>query len=254
MSTFSSVISCKASQLGFHFCLRSFSTNTALMPSKKSDIGCGLVVKRCDKRYSIWSTGPMLIVAACCMARSVTLQLVGEQDWNIFCKVSTAKSPVSVFRREIISSTEGALKHLLITSTLSSANTQSALEACRPAAISLMISWQSFMASWPMSFDLNLLSKAFRSFGTQEDGTKCVPTPARRQSQAARFVPVIARKRPTLLPAFRWLSKWVAPTSGKSPIAISGIAKRVFSVTMRKGPWVERPTPPPMVMPSRRLT
>ena len=31
-------------------------------------------------------------------------------------------------------------------------------------------------------------------------------------------------------------------------------AKRVFSVTMRKGPWVERPTPPPMVMPSRRLT
>lgn len=66
----------------------------------------------------------MLIVAACCMARSVTLQLVGEQDlvgheagrgvwgvalchqpsnWNIFCKVSNAKSPVSVFRREIIS-------------------------------------------------------------------------------------------------------------------------------------------------------
>lgn len=27
-----------------------------------------------------WSTGPMLIVAACRMARSVTLQLVGEQD------------------------------------------------------------------------------------------------------------------------------------------------------------------------------
>ena len=30
--------------------------------------------------------------------------------------------------------------------------------------------------------------------------------------------------------------------------------KRVFSVTIRKGPWVDRPTPPPMVMPSHKLT
>ena len=31
-------------------------------------------------------------------------------------------------------------------------------------------------------------------------------------------------------------------------------AKRVFSVTMRNGPCVDSPTPPPMVMPSKRLT
>ena len=31
-------------------------------------------------------------------------------------------------------------------------------------------------------------------------------------------------------------------------------AKRVFSVTMRKGPCVDKPTPPPIVMPSKRLT
>lgn len=110
-------------------CFRSLSTNTALIPSKKSDIGCGLVVKRWDRRYSIlswarnvkklgtWyisvityyhqllcnpviktkkrrflcipnsmkkssfcSTGPMLIVAAFCIALNVTLQEVGEHD------------------------------------------------------------------------------------------------------------------------------------------------------------------------------
>jgi hypothetical protein len=39
--------------------------------------------------------------------------------------------------------------------------------------------------------------------------------------------------------------KWLAPTSGAYPIFVSGIAKTVFSVAMRKGAFTHSPTPPP---------
>lgn len=39
--------------------------------------------------------------------------------------------------------------------------------------------------------------------------------------------------------------KYVAPTSGKKPINVSGIAKMVFSVAIRKGVLILNPTPPP---------
>ena len=41
------------------------------------------------------------------------------------------------------------------------------------------------------------------------------------------------------------------PTSGKKPMAVSGIAKVVLGVAMRYWPGMDRPTPPPMTMPSR---
>lgn len=41
-----------------------------------------------------------------------------------------------------------------------------------------------------------------------------------------------------------------APTSGKKPIVVSGMAKTVFSVAILKGACIESPTPPPIVMPS----
>jgi hypothetical protein len=41
-----------------------------------------------------------------------------------------------------------------------------------------------------------------------------------------------------------------ADTSVKKPIFASGIANMLFSVAMRKGEWMESPTPPPMTMPS----
>ena len=58
-------------------CFRSLSTNTALIPSKKSDIGCGLVVKRWDRRYSILSW-------AC------------EKTWNLMYFCNHILSPVIV--------------------------------------------------------------------------------------------------------------------------------------------------------------
>jgi len=43
--------------------------------------------------------------------------------------------------------------------------------------------------------------------------------------------------------------KKLAPTSVKKPIAVSGIAICVVSVTMRCEPWTESPMPPPITMP-----
>eukprot|EP01139_Manchomonas_bermudensis_P010684 Amastigsp_a340895_27.p3 type:complete len:122 gc:universal Amastigsp_a340895_27:656-291(-) len=45
-------------------------------------------------------------------------------------------------------------------------------------------------------------------------------------------------------------STYDAPTSGNSPIAVSGIANTVRSVATRKWPWTESPNPPPIVIPS----
>ena len=44
------------------------------------------------------------------------------------------------------------------------------------------------------------------------------------------------------------------PTSGKRPMAVSGMAKSARSVATRKRPCAVSPTPPPMTMPSQRAT
>lgn len=44
------------------------------------------------------------------------------------------------------------------------------------------------------------------------------------------------------------------PTSGTNPIPVSGIAILDRSVTIRTEPWAERPTPPPITMPSMTAT
>src|SRR6478735_4090358 len=44
------------------------------------------------------------------------------------------------------------------------------------------------------------------------------------------------------------------PTSGKKPIALSGIATRDRSVTTRSDPHADSPRPPPMTIPSIRAT
>lgn len=49
-------------------------------------------------------------------------------------------------------------------------------------------------------------------------------------------------------------SRWVPPTSGTKPIAVSGIATRERSVTTRTSPWADTPTPPPITMPSMSAT
>lgn len=60
--------------------------------------------------------------------------------------------------------------------------------------------------------------------------------PTRVSDVKARYVPsspsIFGRKK-------------LAPTSGKYPILVSGIANIVFSVAILKGAPMERPTPPP---------
>ncbi len=41
----------------------------------------------------------------------------------------------------------------------------------------------------------------------------------------------------------------LAPTSVKKPIAVSGMAMTVVSVTTRCEPWTESPMPPPITIP-----
>ncbi|MDZ7714206.1 MAG: hypothetical protein U5L06_14400 [Rhodovibrio sp.] len=49
-------------------------------------------------------------------------------------------------------------------------------------------------------------------------------------------------------------STQVAPTSGKKPIAVSGIAAIVRSPATRWLPCIDKPRPPPMVIPSIQAT
>mmetsp|Transcript_14128 Transcript_14128/g.47684 ORF Transcript_14128/g.47684 Transcript_14128/m.47684 type:complete len:235 (-) Transcript_14128:50-754(-) len=85
------------------------------------------------------------------------------------------------------------------------------------------------------------------------EGTKCVAIPACTRSAALRRAPVMARNCATpgwgICP-----SHTVLPTSGKRPMAVSGMAKSVFSVATRYLPWTDMPTPPPMTIPSHRET
>ena len=57
----------------------------------------------------------------------------------------------------------------------------------------------------------------------------------------ARYMPIL----PSILG-----KKKLPPTSGKNPIVVSGMANTVFSVAILKGACRDKPTPPPMVMPS----
>ena len=61
----------------------------------------------------------------------------------------------------------------------------------------------------------------------------------------ARYVPISPSSRGR---------KKLAPTSGKKPMVVSGMAKIVFSVAIRKGACTLSPTPPPMVIPSINAT
>jgi len=44
------------------------------------------------------------------------------------------------------------------------------------------------------------------------------------------------------------------PTSGKSPICVSGMANNVVSVATRYFPWIDNPTPPPITIPCIKAT
>ena len=68
---------------------------------------------------------------------------------------------------------------------------------------------------------------------------------------------------PTVAPvSARWVPsspgararRYSAPTSGKKPIAVSGMATRDRSVTRRRLPYAEMPTPPPITTPSMKAT
>jgi len=48
--------------------------------------------------------------------------------------------------------------------------------------------------------------------------------------------------------------KKLPPTSGNSPIPVSGMAKDVVSSATRWLPWTETPTPPPITMPEISAT
>ena len=66
-------------------------------------------------------------------------------------------------------------------------------------------------------------------------------TPFSRSEVKARYVPSM----PSSLGR-----KKEPPTSGNSPMVVSGIAKIVRSVAIRIGACTESPTPPPIVIPS----
>ena len=70
-------------------------------------------------------------------------------------------------------------------------------------------------------------------------------------SVAPTRVPVSARCRPK---GSLRLSSQVAPTSGNRPMPVSGMASTVRSVTTRKLPWADTPTPPPITTPSISAT
>mmetsp|Transcript_78472 Transcript_78472/g.233787 ORF Transcript_78472/g.233787 Transcript_78472/m.233787 type:complete len:219 (-) Transcript_78472:312-968(-) len=188
------------------------------------------------------------------MAFSVTLHDVGEQDASMVRSVAAAKSPGSARNLATISSSVGAPKHRSMTATFSSVSTAPVGEGSAPAAASRSASSQAAAAASPVRPGVHFRTRSSRSLGTLAEGTKCVARPARRQSHAVSLEPVMPTYRPTLNPSFSRPSLCVEPTSGKKPMAISGFAKTVLSVATLNGPWLLRPTPPPMVMPSQMLT
>eukprot|EP00968_Pinguiococcus_pyrenoidosus_P006707 scaffold442_cov268-Pinguiococcus_pyrenoidosus.AAC.115 len=78
--------------------------------------------------------------------------------------------------------------------------------------------------------------------------------PAKSKSFANRRVPVRPRYMPIAGPCISRGIQKDPPTSGKSPICVSGMANMVFSLATRTRPCTEAPTPPPMTMPCHRLT
>ena len=95
-------------------------------------------------------------------------------------------------------------------------------------------------------------SSAAATPGAASLGTKWVARPAWTRSAAPIRAPVSARYVPTS--AGSRDRKCEPPTSGKKPIPVSGIAKLARSVATRKRPWSERPTPPPITIPSHTDT
>ena len=79
-----------------------------------------------------------------------------------------------------------------------------------------------------------------------------VATPSARQSAALIRAPVSASHTPDS-PGRRGRNH-PPPTSGKRPMPVSGMAKTVRSVATRQRQGSDRPTPPPMTIPSMTAT
>ena len=90
------------------------------------------------------------------------------------------------------------------------------------------------------------------SAGSRSAGRKRSASPAEIASAAPSRAPVNAACVPSSPGALD--SRYSPPTSGASPIAVSGIPTCDVSVTIRMLQWPEMPTPPPSVMPSMYAT
>ncbi|CFO33056.1 Uncharacterised protein [Bordetella pertussis] len=91
------------------------------------------------------------------------------------------------------------------------------------------------------------LSREAQKSGHCAESSRKSASPAKKASEAFTCAPVSARNSP-VRPGMR-LSSQLPPTSGNSPMVISGMAMRVVSLTTRWLAPIIRPTPPPMTMP-----
>mmetsp|Transcript_8035 Transcript_8035/g.22939 ORF Transcript_8035/g.22939 Transcript_8035/m.22939 type:complete len:337 (-) Transcript_8035:94-1104(-) len=91
-----------------------------------------------------------------------------------------------------------------------------------------------------------------RSVAMCQAGTACVARPRLIASAAPSRAPVRLRKR--AVPRPTPLRKAVLPASGQMPMAHSGMAKVVVSVTSRRLPPMKRPAPAPITTPLPTVT
>mmetsp|Transcript_32951 Transcript_32951/g.77010 ORF Transcript_32951/g.77010 Transcript_32951/m.77010 type:complete len:251 (-) Transcript_32951:389-1141(-) len=222
--------------LGDHFGCRSLSTSCARMPSKKSDGG---TMKACAARNSARRQSASGLPRASRSSRNVTLRETAD-ELRSTPSTPSAQSLPSRSRAASIASTLSQPKQRSIASRT----------PCKGATSSTAV-WNLASACSTPSVDL-LDSSAPCSSGSSDDGTWCVASPVYSKSAALSRSPVRPRNSPRAPGNAE--RKDVAPTSGKKPIFVSGIAKSADCVATRKRPCTDRPAPPPMTSPSQTDT
>ena len=189
-------------------------------------------------RYSVRSSSSNDAVAASSSWRSVIRRLVGDFRPSS-ARMPSAQSERSASRDAKTPARSRWAKQRVMASPASKTEPGAGSPRCGASAASTSSPAMALMAP---------------TAAVTEDAASspCVPMPMSRQSPARRRLPVRAIHAPN--PSGSRLRTCPVPTSGNSPIPVSGIANIVRSVTTRCDACTDRPTPPPIVIPSMNAT
>mmetsp|Transcript_106154 Transcript_106154/g.300178 ORF Transcript_106154/g.300178 Transcript_106154/m.300178 type:complete len:245 (+) Transcript_106154:279-1013(+) len=223
--------------------------STARIPSQKSLWGCGRM-HHWAMRYSVMMASLRVTDWCLWMASSEIFTEVGLTRRRVF-SAAAAHSVPSASRAATMASPELQLlpKHRSMAGMFASRSALDPSGTSPAAAASIAPDTAARLPACSPS-----PRSRSSSSGSLAEEQKCVARPARRQSAACRRWPVSPRKTPTCMPAGSRERAQVVPTSGNRPIPVSGMANIVFSVATRIGLWIERPTPPPITIPSQMAT